>query len=126
MRGDRVKYDVSERKQDRKRFYGAAWRKVRSRVLSGQPSHCYLCRGARGPIRYDLKYPHPLSPSVDHVIPASTFDHLPDAARAIAMYDEANLKPCHKVCNDEKSGGLAPAGALEPLQPNPGRKWGSK
>lgn len=99
---------MGERKIDRQRFYGAIWRKVRSRVLQGQPKYCYLCAGERGPIRYDLKYPHPLSPSVDHVIPAQTFDHLPDAEREIAMYDISNLKPCHKVCNDEKSNGVAP------------------
>ena len=116
----------SDRKQDRKRFYGAPWQRVRARIGAQGISYCYLCGGKRGPIRYDLKYPHPLSYSLDHVIPASSFDHLPDTERLAAMLDESNLKPTHKVCNDEKSGGLAPAGSLEPLQPNPGRTWGSQ
>lgn len=88
--------------------------------MAGQPSFCYICNGARGPIRYDLKYPHPLSPSVDHIIPAQTFDHLPEIERAAAMYDESNLAVVHKQCNDEKlNASITP----RTLKPNPGQEW---
>lgn len=110
---------LSEAKKDRNRFYKTEWRKVRAIVLKGEPKLCHICNGSNGPIRYDLKYPHPLSPSVDHIIPASNFDHLPDAQRAIAMYDLNNLAPCHKVCNDTKAGDEPSA----PLQCNPGQEW---
>ena len=111
---------MGEKKRDRQRFYGSDWQRVRSQILAGHPTYCYLCNGDRGPIRYDVKYPHPLSPSVDHVIPAVTFDHLPDAERAIAMYDKSNLKPVHKICNDEKSSGAV---SNTTLKPNPGQEW---
>ena len=109
---------MSDAKKDRNRFYGRAWQKVRNRVLAGEPKFCYLCNGGRGPIRYDLKYPDPLSPSVDHVIPAKRFDHLPDAERKAAMLDMSNLKPVHKICNDRKSDSDPPPTALKA---NPGK-----
>lgn len=96
---------------------GREWRRIRSQVLAGQPAYCYLCQGARGPIRYDVKYPHPLSPTVDHVIPASTYNHLPDAERKAALHDLRNLKPAHKKCNDEKQNSAAP---LSSMKANPG------
>lgn len=50
---------------------------------------CWLCRGARGPIRYGLRPWHPLGPSLDHVMPA----------KRGGTWDLSNLRPAHYGCN---------------------------
>ena len=97
--------------------HGRPWGRVRAKVLAGQPQYCYLCRGAKGPILYTVKWPHPLSAVVDHVLPLKYFAHLPDSERRAATMDMANLKPAHKTCNESKQDDLPPVGAL---QCNPG------
>ena len=109
---------------NKKHRSGRPWSRVRARVLTGQPQYCYLCHGEKGPIRYDVKFPHPLSATVDHVIPAKNFDHLPEMQRRDALWDLSNLKPAHKVCNDSKQDDAAPQHALKC---NPGKiAWYSK
>ena len=99
---------------------GRPWSRVRAKVLAGQPQFCYLCRGSEGPILYNVSHFHPLSATVDHVRPATMFDHLPEAQRRDALWDMTNLKPAHKVCNERKQDNPPPADALEC---NPGIDW---
>ena len=100
--------------------HGRPWQRVRSKVLAGQPQYCYLCNGAKGVIRYDVKWPHPLSAVVDHVVPITYFKHLPDAERRRAVMDMENLKPAHKVCNESKQDSLPDQSMLKC---NPGQEW---
>lgn len=66
---------------------------TRRKVLNRDSWHCYLCNR---PISKRYKWPHPLSASVDHVIPwsVSKNDH-PD-----------NLRAAHWRCNVEKGDSL--------------------
>ncbi|MFG6277936.1 HNH endonuclease signature motif containing protein [Microbacterium sp. S16(2024)] len=58
-------------------------------IVCPRGSVCWLCRGRRGPIRFDLRARHPLGPSLDHVIPASKG----------GTWDLWNLRPAHFGCN---------------------------
>lgn len=64
------------------------------RMASGDD--CYLC-GER--INYRLKFPHPMSPSVDHVIPIS----------AGGPHSLSNCAMTHMGCNNKKNAGEATA-----------------
>jgi 5-methylcytosine-specific restriction endonuclease McrA len=68
---------------------GGRWRKVRAQVLA-ESSTCYLCGM---PVDKGLKYPQPMSASVDHVIPiAAGGDPL----------DPSGLRLTHLRCNLKK------------------------
>lgn len=99
--------------------HGRPWQRVRYRVLAGQPQFCYLCQGKLGSIRYDVKWPNPLSAVVDHVIPITMFAHLPDSQRRAAVMNIDNLKPAHKVCNERKQDRMPEV----ELECNPGQEW---
>lgn len=45
------------------------YQQAKARLRARRLPDCVLCQGHRGPIRYDLGYPHPLSFSAEHVIP---------------------------------------------------------
>ena len=93
---------VDDQPYVRKLRSSKTWQKVRLRVLAGQPKHCYLCKGTKGPIRYDVKHTHPLAATVDHVIPMKSVAQLSQATQRAHMFRMDNLKPAHKVCNDSK------------------------
>ena len=50
---------------------------------------CWLCSGARGPIRYGRRPWHSLGPSLDHV----------KASKDGGTWDLWNLRPAHYGCN---------------------------
>lgn len=110
----------SEESQRYNKLYGGRWQRTRKIVLAGQPIFCHICKGERGPIRYDLKYPHPLSPSVDHIIPIWTYRHLSDDELYEVFYDLKNLAPCHFGCNGAKQNEMSESSQL---QCNPGQEW---
>ena len=68
-------------------------KRLRERLRRQQIEHCYICNGARGPIRYDLDHLDPLAFAVDHVIPLSR------GGQKIA----GNCRATHRVCNRLKS-----------------------
>lgn len=68
------------------------WR-LRRRVLERDAWTCYL---DGRPIRRDVRWPHPLSPSVDHVVPRA----------AGGSDDPANLRAAHWGCNQAKGDAL--------------------
>lgn len=70
----------------------SAYRKARLDLKALQIPTCHLCSGARGPIRYDLDAPDPLSFSADHWPPVSTAG------------EHTNLLPVHLVCQHEQGG----------------------
>lgn len=66
---------------------GHRWRTLQAN-LRMQRRPCHLCQQA---IDYRLRYPHPDSFSVDHVVPLSEAPHLAE--------DPANLAASHLRCN---------------------------
>ena len=68
----------------------AAFEAAKKRVLATQ-TICGICGK---PVDFSYKYPHPLSPSVDHIIPISKGGH---------PTDPDNLQLAHRCCNREKS-----------------------
>ena len=54
-------------------------------------SVCGICGK---PVDFNLKYPHPLSPCVDHIIPVAKGGHPSDLS---------NLQLSHLACNRQKS-----------------------
>lgn len=67
-----------------------AYEKNRERVLRTQ-TVCGICGK---PVDFSLKFPHPLSATVDHIIPVSKGGHPTDIN---------NLQLAHRCCNRAKS-----------------------
>ena len=67
-----------------------AFEKARERIFHTQ-TVCAICGK---PVDFTLKYPHPLSPTVDHIIPVSKGGH---------PTDMSNLQLAHRCCNRAKS-----------------------
>lgn len=67
-----------------------AFEKNRRRILATQ-SVCGICGH---PVDMNLKPPHPLAPTIDHIIPIAKGGHPSDIA---------NLQLAHWICNREKS-----------------------
>lgn len=68
----------------------AAFENARKKILATQ-TVCGICGK---PVDFSYRYPHPLSPTVDHIIPVSKGGHPSDIA---------NLQLAHRCCNREKS-----------------------
>lgn len=68
----------------------AAFENARKKILATQ-TICGICGK---PVDFSYRYPHPLSPTVDHIIPVSKGGHPSDLA---------NLQLAHRCCNREKS-----------------------
>ena len=98
------------------------WKRMQKRWRAKRMTYCWLCQGTRGPIRYDVKYPHPLGFSLDHVMPRSWYAHLSPEAYRAAILDETNVRPAHLTCNVARKDDAPPA---HTLRPNPGKVWGS-
>jgi 5-methylcytosine-specific restriction endonuclease McrA len=66
------------------------WRRLRAQVLElGHP--CWICGH---PIDRALPAQHPMSATVDHIIPRAIAPHL--------SLDPTNLRAAHKRCNSRK------------------------
>jgi len=79
-----------ETRTDRQPGNRGAYEKARQKILKTQ-TICGICGK---PVDFSLKYPHPLSPTVDHIIPVSKGGHPSDIS---------NLQLAHRCCNREKS-----------------------
>lgn len=53
-----------------------------------------VCGICGQPVEFDKKYPHPLSPCIDHIIPIAKGGH---------PSDRENLQLAHWTCNRQKS-----------------------
>ena len=73
-----------------------AFEKNREIILKTQ-TVCGICGK---PVDFSYKYPHPLSPTVDHIIPISKGGHPTDLS---------NLQLAHRCCNRQKSDKLVEA-----------------
>lgn len=58
-----------------------------------------ICAICGKPVDFEKKYPHPLSPCVDHIIPIAKGGH---------PSDMENLQLAHWTCNRQKSDKLVP------------------
>lgn len=65
----------------------------RKRILATQDT-CSIC-GC--PVDKSLKYPHPLSPVIDHIIPVSKGGHPSDIKNLALAHNQCNLKKTDKV-----------------------------
>lgn len=104
----------SKPKESTQHRSGRAFRRQRAIVLAGNPQFCYLCNGEKGPIRYDLKRPHPLSPSVDHLVTATEARTRGPEEYKRLMLDPNNMKPAHYGCNSARKDGPIPQPRLQP------------
>lgn len=86
---------------DRKGAHRVAYEKNKKRLLMTS-TVCGICGQ---PVDKDLKYPHPMSPVIDHIIPVSKGGH-PSAIE--------NLQLAHWSCNRQKSDKLFNAIQEEP------------
>jgi len=73
----------------------AQFEKNKKRIFATQ-SVCGICGK---PVDFNLKYPHPLSPTIDHIIPLAKGGHPSDIE---------NLQLAHRCCNRQKSNKLVP------------------
>ena len=73
-----------------------AFEKNKKKIFSTQ-SVCGICGK---PVDFSLKYPHPLSACVDHIIPVAKGGHPSDLD---------NLQLAHWTCNRQKSDKLIPS-----------------
>ena len=67
-----------------------AYEKARALIMKTQ-TVCGICGK---PVDFSLKYPHPLSPTIDHIVPVSKGGH---------PCDINNLQLAHRCCNRQKS-----------------------
>lgn len=67
------------------------------KIIYATQEVCGICGK---PVDFSLKYPHPLSPCIDHIIPVAKGGHPSDIS---------NLQLAHWTCNRQKSDKLTPA-----------------
>jgi 5-methylcytosine-specific restriction endonuclease McrA len=68
---------------------GRPWKRLRAQVVA-EEGYCWLCEQD---VDKSLAYPHPMSPSADHVIPI---------CRGGAVFDRQNLRLAHLTCNQSR------------------------
>src|SRR5690625_6551682 len=81
---------MSYSRADRKRAHRANYERNRKRILATQNT-CGICGH---PVDLSLKSPHPMSPTIDHIIPIAKGGHPSDID---------NLQLAHWTCNRQKS-----------------------
>lgn len=67
-----------------------AYENAKKKILKTQ-TICGICGK---PVDFSYRYPHPLSPTVDHIVPVSRGGHPSDLD---------NLQLAHRCCNRQKS-----------------------
>lgn len=80
---------------DKDGVHRAQFEKNKKRIYASQ-TVCGICGK---PVDFTLKYPHPMSPAIDHIIPISKGGHPSDID---------NLQLAHRCCNRQKSDKLLP------------------
>src|SRR5690625_1281691 len=81
---------MSYSRADRKGQHRANYERNRKRILATQNT-CGICGH---PVDFSLKTPHPMSATVDHIIPVAKNGHPSDIS---------NLQLAHWTCNRQKS-----------------------
>lgn len=78
------------KRPDRDGTHRAAFDRARKKIYATQ-TICAICGN---PVDFELKAPHPFSPTVDHIIPVARGGHPSDIR---------NLQLAHRICNEKKS-----------------------
>ena len=78
------------KRSDREKGNRGAYEAARKKILATQ-SVCGICGK---PVDMSLKNPHPMAPTIDHIIPVSKGGHPADID---------NLQLAHRCCNREKA-----------------------
>lgn len=78
------------KRPDRDGTHRLAFERAKKKIYATQ-STCGICGK---PVDFELKYPHPLSPCIDHIIPVAKGGHPSDLN---------NLQLAHWTCNRQKS-----------------------
>ncbi len=81
---------ATRNRPDKDGKHRAQFDKNKKRIFATQ-TVCGICGK---PVDFSLKYPHPLSPTIDHIIPISKGGHPSDID---------NLQLAHRCCNRQKS-----------------------
>lgn len=85
-----VIYMATRNRPDKDGAHRAQFEKNKKRIYATQ-TVCAICGK---PVDFSLKYPHPLSPTIDHIIPLAKGGHPSDID---------NLQLAHRCCNRRKS-----------------------
>ena len=85
-----MKQPRKNERPDRDGKHRAQFEKNRKRIYATQT----LCGICGNPVDFKLKFPHPLSPCIDHIIPIARGGHPSDIS---------NLQLAHFTCNRAKS-----------------------
>lgn len=80
----------AEKRPDRNGTHRGAFERNKKKIYASQ-TVCGICGK---PVDFSLKYPHPLSPAIDHIIPIARGGHPSDLH---------NLQLSHWTCNRQKS-----------------------
>lgn len=80
----------NKNRPDQDGTHRGAFEKNKKKIYATQ-TVCGICGR---PVDFKLKYPHPLSPCIDHIIPVAKNGHPSDIA---------NLQLAHWTCNRQKS-----------------------
>ena len=86
---------MATKRPDHDGQHRAQFEKNKKRIYATQ-TVCAICGK---PVDFSLKYPHPLSPTIDHIIPIAKGGHPSDID---------NLQLAHRCCNRQKSDKLMP------------------
>ena len=81
---------MSYTREDKKGAHRANYERNRKRILATQNT-CGICGH---PVDFSLKAPHPMSATIDHIIPVAKNGHPSDLS---------NLQLSHWACNRQKS-----------------------
>jgi 5-methylcytosine-specific restriction endonuclease McrA len=81
---------AKQRRPDRDGTHRGQFEKNKARIYATQDV-CGICGK---PVDFSYKYPHPLSPCIDHIIPVAKGGHPSDID---------NLQLAHWTCNRQKS-----------------------
>ena len=69
----------------------------RKRILATQDT-CSICGG---PVDKSLKYPHPLSAVIDHIVPISKGGHPSDIKNLALAHNQCNIKKTDKLYSSQ-------------------------
>ena len=94
---------ATRNRPDKDGKHRAQFDKNKKRIYATQ-TVCGICGR---PVDFSLKSPHPLSPTIDHIIPISKGGHPSDID---------NLQLAHRCCNRQKSDKLIERKAVESQQ----------
>ena len=91
---------MAVKRPDQNGTHRLAFERAKKKIYATE-TMCGICGK---PVDFDMKYPHPLSPCIDHIIPIAKGGH---------PSDRDNLQLAHWCCNRQKSDKLFSAAARD-------------